>query len=444
MASLLEERKRVKTRLESETDPFNRRVLDGRQMALKRFSNILFSYSNCNAGKMVCTPFFESVTACGRTIIEQTKNAAEAQYKFTNGYENDAIVIYGDTDSLMINFGVKSLDRSIELGREFVRKININFKQPIALEFDKVYSPYLLLNKKRYAGLCYTRAGQNGELECKGIETQRRDTPPLVANIIKCCLQKLLIDRDINEAIEIAKQTINDMFCNRIDVSQFIITKELTRYKYKSKQAHVELLEKMKKRNPGNVPKIGDRIPYVICSAPKGTPVHLKAEDPFYALENGIPIDITYYLECQLSKPLSRIFDPILGNKTESIILSGEHTRVIRKMKHNKGTISSFFIIIETCMGCETPICTNNRNRAICHDCKIKETSIYLQELSLQNQLEENFSRYWIECQRCQGSLHQEVLCTSRDCPTFYIRKKLQVDLELQRTQVQRFGVPIW
>lgn len=32
----------------------------------------------------------------------------------------------------------------------------------------------------------------------------------------------------------------------------------------------------------------------------------------------------------------------------------------------------------------------------------------------------------WTQCQRCQGSLHQDVLCTSRDCPIFYRRKKVR------------------
>lgn len=35
-----------------------------------------------------------------------------------------------------------------------------------------------------------------------------------------------------------------------------------------------------------------------------------------------------------------------------------------------------------------------------------------------------NFSRLWTQCQRCQGSLHQDVLCSSKDCPIFYMRKK--------------------
>lgn len=40
-------------------------------------------------------------------------------------------------------------------------------------------------------------------------------------------------------------------------------------------------------------------------------------------LENSIPIDTQYYLEQQLSKPLLRIFEPILGeSKAESVLLS--------------------------------------------------------------------------------------------------------------------------
>ncbi len=39
-----------------------------------------------------------------------------------------------------------------------------------------------------------------------------------------------------------------------------------------------------------------------------------------------------------------------------------------------------------------------------------------------------------------QGSLHQDVLCTSRDCPIFYRRKKVQKDLGEAHGQLGRFG----
>jgi len=49
----------------------------------------------------------------------------------------------------------------------------------------------------------------------------------------------------------------------------------------------------------------------------------ISRQDPIFVLENNVPIDTQYYLENQLSKPLLRIFEPILGEKrAESVLLS--------------------------------------------------------------------------------------------------------------------------
>jgi DNA polymerase delta subunit 1 len=50
-----------------------------------------------------------------------------------------------------------------------------------------------------------------------------------------------------------------------------------------------------------------------------GAAAYEKSEDPIYVLENNIPIDTNYYLENQLSKPLLRIFEPVLGDKAQSL-----------------------------------------------------------------------------------------------------------------------------
>ena len=52
-------------------------------------------------------------------------------------------------------------------------------------------------------------------MDCKGIETVRRDNCPLVARLMNDCLQKILIERDPNGAMEFAKQNISDLLCNR-------------------------------------------------------------------------------------------------------------------------------------------------------------------------------------------------------------------------------------
>ena len=57
------------------------------------------------------------------------------------------------------------------------------------------------------------------------------------------------------------------------------------------------------------------------------------------------------------------------------------------------------------------------------------------------NQLQSRFSRLWTQCQRCQGSLHSEVLCSNRDCPIFYMRVKVQKELEQATAKLERFSL---
>lgn len=47
------------------------------------------------------------------------------------------------------------------------------FVKPIKLEFEKVYYPYLLINKKRYAGLYWTKPEIHDKMDTKGIEVRR-------------------------------------------------------------------------------------------------------------------------------------------------------------------------------------------------------------------------------------------------------------------------------
>lgn len=443
LESLLAARKKAKADLKEEKDPFKRSVLDGRQLALKISANSVYGFTGAQVGKLPCLEISGSVTAYGRTMIEFTKSEVEKKYTKANGYKEDAVVIYGDTDSVMVKFGVKTLEESMALGREAAEFVSSKFVKPIKLEFEKVYYPYLLINKKRYAGLYFTKPDKYDKMDCKGIETVRRDNSPLVSNVMSTCLQKLLIDRDPDGAVNYAKQIIADLLCNRIDISQLVITKELTKSDYAAKQAHVELANKMRKRDPGTAPKLGDRVPYVLTCGAKNTPAYMKAEDPIYVLENSIPIDFNYYMENQLSKPLLRIFEPILGDKAESLLLKGEHTRTKFMVTSKVGALAAFTKKKEKCIGCKT-VMPNDSKKALCEHCTNKEGQLYISEIFKLRQLQEKFSKLWTECQRCQGSLHEEVLCTNRDCTIFYMRKKVGMELDTQEKSVLRFGAPTW
>ena len=127
-------------------------------------------------------------------MIEKTKELVEKKYTKANGYEFDCVVIYGDTDSVMVKFGTKDIAESMRLGKEAAAYVSTYFITPIKLEFEKVYFPYLLMNKKRYAGMLWTKPSKPDKMDCKGIETVRRDNCALVAEIVQTTLDILLKD----------------------------------------------------------------------------------------------------------------------------------------------------------------------------------------------------------------------------------------------------------
>lgn len=75
----------------------------------------------------------------------------------------------------------------------------------------------------------------------------------------------MLIERDVKGAEAYAKQVISDLLQNKVDLSQLVITKALAKADYAAKQAHVELAERMKKRDAGSAPAMGDRV---ACASP--------------------------------------------------------------------------------------------------------------------------------------------------------------------------------
>eukprot|EP00300_Choanocystis_sp_HF-7_P042836 c9517_g1_i1.p1 GENE.c9517_g1_i1~~c9517_g1_i1.p1 ORF type:complete len:1127 (+),score=275.29 c9517_g1_i1:141-3383(+) len=444
LEELLTARKRAKTDLKNATDPVLRGVLDGRQLALKISANSVYGFTGATVGKLACLEIAASVTAFGREMIDKTKAAVEAKYTVENGYAHNAIVIYGDTDSVMVKFGTNELAEAMRLGKEAADFVTQTFQRPIKLEFEKCYFPYLLMNKKRYAGMLWTNAEKWDKMDTKGIETVRRDNAPIVRNMIQMCLDKILIDRSVESAKDYAKSVIADLLQNKIDLSLLVISKALTksRDQYDAKQAHVELAERMRKRDPGSAPAIGDRVAYVIIKAGKGAKGYEKSEDPIYVLENNIPIDTEHYLEHQLKQPLMRIFEAVMDDPRT--LLVGDHTRTIHKLTPSTGGMMKFAKKVAACANCKATISGEGEEAVLCRHCKPLELDILEQKLRTVNDLEVKFNRLWTQCQRCQENLHQEVLCAARDCPIFYMRKKVQKDLNDAQKTVARFNMEGW
>ena len=80
----------------------------------------------------------------------------------------------------MVKFGTHDRAEAMRLGKEAAEFVSKCFEAPIKLEFEKIYHPYLLMNKKRYAGMYWTNPDKPDKMDAKGIETVRRDNCRLV------------------------------------------------------------------------------------------------------------------------------------------------------------------------------------------------------------------------------------------------------------------------
>jgi len=465
LEELLAARKAAKKDMNNEKDPFKKKILNGRQLALKISCNSVYGFTGATSGQLPCLQISSSVTAIGRTMIEKTRDIVMEKYSKKNGFKYDSTVIYGDTDSVMIKFGVETLKEALQLGNESSEFVTQHFKKPIKIEFEKVFWPYLLLKKKKYAGVIWTREDKYDKIDTKGLEAVRRDNCELVRIVVENVLKKILVDRSPDDAINYCKGVISDLLQNKIDISLLIISKSLSKRSeeggsdeeggdgkkntgknkstiYQAKQAHVELAEKMRKRDPGTAPNIGDRIQYVIIKGEKGSKNYENSEDPIYVLEHDLPIDIDYYLENQLKKPLLRIFTPIL-DKAEMVLFSGEHTRIKKSGVNAKSNakFASFLIVKKTCLNCKVVI----NSGVVCKNCKNKMREIYIENRLEMNNKERMFADLWSQCQRCQGSILQDIICQNRDCPIFYRRFKVKKDLKNMKEIMDRFNEkPDW
>lgn len=297
--------------------------------------------------------------------------------------------------------------------------VSEQFEKPVSLEFEKVYNPYLLINKKRYAGLIYTNPNKPDRIDTKGIETVRRDNCELVKTVVESCLNKILYEKDLEGAKNIVKDIIRDLYTDKIDLSQLVISKTFTKSNYSSKQAHTELAEKLKHR--GISIGIGDRVPYVIVKGDKNMAAYEKSEDPVYVLENNLPIDKEYYIEQQISKPVQRLFEPIMDNV--SSLFHGEHTKVISRGVCMQGPMNMFVKTSDECMGCK------KTGTLLCPSCRTRFPQLFLEIQKNFSDKAKLYNLCWAECQRCMGSLVNEVLCVNRVCPIFYKRTKVKKEI---------------
>lgn len=229
-----------------------------------------------------------------------------------------------NTDSIFVKFtddkgnkleGIEGLQESINKGTLIEKSIQMYFKKPHKLEYEKTFWPFILFTKKRYVGHKYETDVTKYKQNSMGIVLKRRDNAPIVKHVFGGVINNIMIEKDIAKSVRFLKKTLKDLLDGKFDVNNLIISKTLKGY-YKDPDsiAHKVLADRMAERDPGNKPQTNDRIPFVYVDVPEreGMLQGEKIEHIDYVKEHQMAPNYLHYITNQIMKPVSQIYELIV------------------------------------------------------------------------------------------------------------------------------------
>ena len=295
---------------------FEKSVYDGLQSAFKITANSLYGQIGARTSPIYLKDIAASTTATGRNLLYIAKDK-------TKEYFPDADIVYGDTDSIFINFNPEdsegnkltnreALKKSIEMGVEVEKYIQQFLKPPHKLEYEKTFWPFILFSKKRYIGNKYEfKTGKNDFNQTSmGVVSKRRDNAEIVKHIYCGVINILMEQRNLELSIKFLQCELEKLLAGKFGMDMLIITKSIRGYyKNPAQIAHKVLADRMGVRDPGNKPSSNDRIPYAYINVKgKVDKQGDRIEHPDFIRENNLKPDYLFYITNQIMKPVVQIY----------------------------------------------------------------------------------------------------------------------------------------
>ncbi|KAH4967874.1 DNA polymerase [Parastagonospora nodorum] len=316
IATLVSRRREVKKLMKAKDATTDQLATwDIKQLALKLTANSMYGCLGYTKSRFYARPLAMLTTYKGREILRRTKDMAE---------EKMLRVIYGDTDSVMINTNVDNIQDALKLGNEFKKIVNDSYRL-LEIDIDNVFRRILLHAKKKYAAINMVPVDGKyiEKLEVKGLDMRRREYCALSKDTSTELLNFLLSGEDPevvvgkihNHLRELSKQMREYAVPTRKYTIYTQLGKNPKEYPNGNSMPSVQVALKLQAK--GKHVKAKDVMSFIITGEASGS-----AEN---AAKNAYPVDevlkpgselkpdIDYYLHKQILPPVERLCAPITG-----------------------------------------------------------------------------------------------------------------------------------
>ena len=198
----------------------------------------------------------------------------------------------------------------------------------------------------------YTRPDAHDYIDTKGIQLVRRDNCPLVKDVSTAILEEIMHRKDPGAALTAARGLVARVLRGEHGMESFVVSKALRGGYKNDAQPHVFVARKVAARRGYAVPN-GERVPYVFVECDAGKLQAERAEDPAWARDHGLDIDVLYYLEHQLMSPVVSLFELMVREPWREIMEHPEVAPLARAIRdarasrankrHKQREITDFF-----------------------------------------------------------------------------------------------------
>jgi DNA polymerase I len=202
----------------------NNTLVAGRNGTFQNISNSLYGVLGWDRFRLYDKEMGAAVTATGREVIEYTESAAS---------ELDKEVIYGDTDSVMLELGhdvskAEAIEQSFEIEAhindaydEFAEQLNA-YTHRFEIEFEKLYRRFFQAGKKkRYAGNIIWKEGKEvDDIDITGFEYKRSDIAPITKDVQKRVLEMIVTGEDPEDIKEYVHEVIQRVQAGEVSLDE--------------------------------------------------------------------------------------------------------------------------------------------------------------------------------------------------------------------------------